>query len=278
MKTLLLITLLTFVNVTRGLAQATPKGVDKQQAKIIETYLVNGAWQYHYLDTEWDKWINKGLEQDSTIAYLWQQKALPFWKQKKYELAISYLERASKYDRKRWLARQGFLKCIFAKNYKDALSDLLAYQTEYGTTYVQDHPIEFYIGICYLQLNQFKKAQAILSKNICQQLESGIEREWIHYLDYFYLGIAYFETHKYQLAIKEFDNALTLYPKFSDILFYKSICISRLNNVKFANILAKKGFNNYKEGYTFNEDSNLYENYPYQVTWQWQIVSSLINK
>ena len=48
--------------------------------QIINTYLKNGAWNYGYLSKEWGEWIDKGLEQDSTVAYLWQQKALPYWK------------------------------------------------------------------------------------------------------------------------------------------------------------------------------------------------------
>jgi tetratricopeptide (TPR) repeat protein len=259
-----------------GYSQASQIRIKQHQEKIIETYLVNGAWQYHYLDPTWENWINKGLEQDSTIAYLWQQKALPLWKQKKYGLAVSCMERASKYDRKTWLARQGFLKCIFAKDYKDALSDLLAYQSEFGSTYVQDHPIEFYAGLCYLQLNQFERAQTVLSANINQQRHNGFTDEWIHYLDRFYLGIAFYEMQNYQLAIKEFDAALASYPQFADASYYKSICLHKLGKSDAAVALAQNGLRYFEEGYTFNEDSNAYEDYPYQVTWQWQAIISLM--
>ena len=35
---------------------------------------------------------------EPTNAYLWQQKAMPFFKQKKYELGLQYLDSAIKYD------------------------------------------------------------------------------------------------------------------------------------------------------------------------------------
>ena len=83
------------------------------EEKTIELYLKNGAWNHHYLSKEWNKWIDKGILEDSTIAVFWQQKALPFWKQKKYESAIRYYNKAVLYDRQTWLSRLGFLKCIF---------------------------------------------------------------------------------------------------------------------------------------------------------------------
>lgn len=46
-----------------------------KQEEIIEKYLRNGAWNHHYLTKEWNEWIDKGIHEDSSIAYLWQQKA-----------------------------------------------------------------------------------------------------------------------------------------------------------------------------------------------------------
>lgn len=63
----------------------------KSQDEIIQEYLINGAWKYTYLSKEWDEWINLGLQKDSTIAYLWQQKALPFLETKKISASYSVL-------------------------------------------------------------------------------------------------------------------------------------------------------------------------------------------
>lgn len=252
-------------------AQETPMNQDE----IIEKYLKNGAWNHHYLTKEWADWIDKGIEEDSTIAYLWQQKALPYWKQKKYQLAIGFYNKAVTLDRKNWLSRRGFLKCIFAKDYLGAISDFEAYKKDFGSTYEQDHSLDFYIGICYLQLNQFDQALNILYNNIEEQtLKYG--EDWPPYLDRYYLAIAYFEKDEYKKAIHQLDLVLKIYPNFSDAQFYKSICLHYLGENEEAVNLMTLGKSNFNLGYTFNEDSNPYENYPYQITWQWKNAFSMI--
>ena len=257
--------------------QESPTLVMRKDDKntIIERYLKNGAWQYHYLEKEWDDWISRGLERDSTIAILWQQKALPYWKQKKYELGIKYYNEAVCYDRETWLCRLGYLKCIFAKDYKGALQDLITFKYEFGSTIVQDHSIEFYMGLCYLQLNQFEKALTILKGTINnEEIKYGVE--WVHYLDRYYLGIVYYELSDYQAALIEFDTVLLEYPNFSDAQYYKSLSLNHLGEKDSAKKLMKVGKLNYEKGYTFGEDACEYEVYPYQITWQWKVSDSIL--
>lgn len=238
------------------------------QEEIIDTYLRNGAWKYHYLSKEWEEWINKGLEKDSNVAYLWQQKALPYWKQKKYSQAIRLYRRAVELDPQRWLSRLGFLKCVFAKNYASALEDLSLSREKYGLIYEQDHSLEFYMGLCFLQLNKYENAKSILEQSVMSEREKS-GPDWVHYLDYYYLGIAFYELGNYEQAIVQFDHALKNYPKFSDGQFYKSICLNYLNKPGEAKALMIEAKQNYENGNSFNEDSSRYEYYPYQLTWQW---------
>jgi len=243
--------------------------------EIIKKYLKNGAWNHSYLTKEWDEWINKGLKEDSTVEYLWQQKAMPFWKTKKYSLAISYYEKAVEFNRKRYLGRFGFLKCIFAKDYNGALKDLISYKNEFGSRHEQDHSLEFYMGICFLQINQYEKALNVLKEqNSKEETQHG--NEWVHYLDRYYLAITYYELGKYVKAISEFDKVLKDYPRFSDAQYYKSLCLNRLDKKEEAKMLMKEGKSNFKKGYTFNEDSSKYEEYPYQITWQWMVTESIM--
>jgi tetratricopeptide (TPR) repeat protein len=243
---------------------------------VIDKYLKNGAWKYHYLTKEWAEWIDKGIKEDSTIAILWQQKALPYWKQKKYQLATTYYDKAVRYDRALWLSRLGFLKCIFSKDYPDALKDLTAYISEFGSTYQQDHPLEMYLGICYLQLGEIDKAYEVLKTEVeTQAVEFG--ENWVPFLDRFYLGVTLYELKDYESAIDQFDKALMAYPNFSDAQYYKSLCMHYLGRKEEAKNLMANAKSNFKSGYTFNEDSSKYEDYPYQVTWQWAVAESLVN-
>jgi tetratricopeptide (TPR) repeat protein len=250
-------------------AQTVENNQEERQKLIIEKYLKNGAWNHHFLSKEWEEWIDLGLHQDSTIAYLWQQKALPYWKQKKYTLAIDYYDKAVKYDRKQWLSRRAFLKCIFSKDYKGAIEDFELYKKEFGMTYEQDHPIDFYIGMCYLQLNQFDLALRILHNNIEDQISEHGDN-WPHYLDRYYLAIAFFENQDYNSAILQFDLVLKEYTRFSDAQYFRAICLHKIGQNELALSCMKTGKSNFEKGLTFNEDSNQYESYPYQLTWQWK--------
>jgi len=269
-------TLIMFCIFTTGCKEQNKDiAINKDQDATIEKYLNNGAWNHHYLTKEWDEWVNKGIQADSTIAYLWQQKALPFWKQKKYQLAIKYYNKAVGLDRQRWLSRLAFLKCIFAKDYNGALDDLIDYKNEYGSTYEQDHTLELYMGICYLQLNQFDKALKTLQVNIESQ-ENEYGSDWVNFLDKYYLAIAYYELNNYTMAISEFDKVLKQNPTFSDAQYYKSICLNYIGEKEKAKTLMIKGKANFENGYTFSEASSFYENYPYQLTWQWEVAQSIL--
>lgn len=74
--------------------------------------------------SDWQNCLDNGLAKDSTIAYLWQQKAMPYFKARKYEIGMPFLDKAVKYKAERWQPYRGFMKCIFSKSYKDAIEDL----------------------------------------------------------------------------------------------------------------------------------------------------------
>lgn len=238
------------------------------QAQIIQTYLKEGAWNYHFLSKEWQEWIDKGLEKDSTIAYLWQQKALPYWKTRRYELASACYDRAVYYDREKWLSRHAFLKCVFSKQYHSALADIEAYHKEFGETFENDHALSFYEALCYIGLAEFDKAKSVLIKKIeTEERERG--KNWVHHLDHFYLGICYYETNEYKKAIEEFDFALAEYDNFSDAQYWKGKSLIYLGLETEGKELILIGYENFKTGATFNEGSSPYEAYPYQLTWEW---------
>lgn len=111
---------------------------------------------------KWQECLDAGLKKDSTVAYLWQQKAMPYFKAKKYEIGMEYLDKAMLYDRKNWLPYRAFIKCIFTKTYREAIIDFEICKKLYGNSYVMDHTYNFYIGISYLQLNKYKKAEELL--------------------------------------------------------------------------------------------------------------------
>ena len=129
-----------------------------------------------------------------------------------------------------------------------------------------DHSYDFYIGLSYLQLNEFKKAEEIFQKDYEYQLNEKGE-DWLHHLDLFYFGISKYEQKNYEGAIEMFDRALKIYPQFSDVLCYKAEALRRIGKVKEGNELTKDCKLFAEKGFTINEDNEKYENYPYQIRW-----------
>jgi len=240
----------------------------QKQDSIINEYAHNCAKKYNY-NFQMDKWqscLDKGLEKDNTIAYLWQQKAMPYFKLKKYEVGMQYLDKAVKYDEKRWLPYRGFIKCIFSKTYKEAVKDFQECLEKWGDNYEIDHTYSFYIGLSYLQLNEFEKAEKYLETTIAKQEEKFGEA---HFLDLFYYAITKYELHKYEEAITAFDKSIGQYPQFSDAIYYKALCFHKQNKpVGIYGELIGQAQEFAKQGYTINEDNSVYEPYPYQIKWK----------
>ncbi|WP_081918422.1 tetratricopeptide repeat protein [Sphingobacterium sp. ML3W] len=235
----------------------------KQQA-IVNKYLIDSAQQYSYYSKEWQKYIDMGLKEDSTIAYLWQQKAMPLFKQGKYELGMKYLDKAVLYDKDNYLNYRGFIKCIFAKTYREAIVDFEEAISRHGDSHVMDHSYRFYIALSLLQLNEFEKAEAILKEVVDKMLQERGE-EWVHHLELFYYGISQYEQGKYEAAVITFDRALKRYEQFSDVKYYKAISMAHLGKLEDATALLEEARVNREKGYTINEDNVIYERYPYQI-------------
>ena len=235
-----------------------------RQEAIVKEHVYDCADKINYtiMMKEYQDCLDAGLKKDSTIDYLWQQKAMPYFKAKKYTVGMSLVDKAVQYDEKRWLDYRAFIKCIFAKTYKEAIVDFEDCIKKFGNQYVQDHTYYFYIGISYLQLNEFEKAETIFKNDIEDQTKRMGEA---HFLDLFYYGISKYEQQKWEEAIVEFDKSLKQYPEFSDVEYYKAICLARLGKKEESSSLLAKAIKDAASGYTINEANAIYETYPYKV-------------
>jgi tetratricopeptide (TPR) repeat protein len=209
------------------------------------------------------RYLDSLLILDHYDSYWWQQKAMPLYKLKKYEIAKPFLDSAVKYDKTyHWTEYRGFMNCIFQKNYAEAIVDFKAVELLNPNGLEMDHSYNFYIGLSYLQLNQFDKAFLYAQKSIAYS-----ENQWGkgHYLEYMYAGIIKMELLEYENAIAYLDKALMIFSNFSDAKYYKAICLRKLKKDKESYALIKEALKDLKNGYTINEDNALYEDYPYQV-------------
>lgn len=226
---------------------------------------VEKSFQTPMHSLEHQQYLDSALALDPTNAWLWQQKAMPLYKARKYQLGKPFLEKAVEHDPKKYLEYSGFMRCIFSKDYLKSISEFMRAKKEYGDGYVMDHTYNFYIGLDYLQLNQFSKAKEFLLLSKAQQLKdfpNDSPQEACHYLDWYYLGIADFELGNYKEAIASFDTSLMVYDNFADALYFKGRSMTKLGNEEGAE-WEKKAFENGDN--TINEDNAIYEIYPYQL-------------
>ena len=198
-------------------------------------------------------------------ANWWQHKAMPLYKKKKYELGAPYLDSAVKYDEHSFIDYRAFMKCIFQKSYRSAIADFNRSKVVIGDGDVMDHTYDFYIGLCYLQLNKLDSAAWYLNSTTAEQLKTTGEG-YVHPLDLFYLGIVYYEMNDYVRANEAFERSLKLYKNFSDAEYYNALCLKKLDKNEAALALMTKARDDFKAGYTINEDNVDYEVYPYQIT------------
>ncbi|RYD56787.1 MAG: hypothetical protein EOP56_10360 [Sphingobacteriales bacterium] len=232
---------------------------------VIDKYLVNGAWQHSIFSPEWGAYIDSAIALTPRNAALWQQRAMPLFKQRKYELGMKYLDNAVLYDRKRYLPYRAFIKCIFAKTYRSAIEDFKQAKQINGNTVTEmDHTYDFYLGLCYLQLNEFDNAQCYLDSSISSR-QKQLGEDWVHHLDLFYLGITLYEKKEYTKCLQVFQKVLNKYKQFSDAKYYSALANMRLGRViEFARLMSEAR-GDLKKGYTINEDNSFYEVYPYQI-------------
>ena len=265
MKRIILFVIINICLSTSGKSQNNNDSL-KSQDETIQKHLINKAFNFWLYSREREEEIDKRLDLDSTNARLWQQKAMPLFKQGKYEKGMEYIDKAVKYDRLNYQNYRAFIKCIFAKTYRDAINDFEDCTKRNGNNIVMDHSYNFYIALSYLQLHKFKKAEEIFKKDI-EFLRTTKGDDWVHHLDLFYYGISLFEQKKYYEAIKIFDLSLNKYPEFSDVQYYKAIALNILGNEIQALELLTSAKINADKGLTINEDNVIYEKYPYQVRW-----------
>lgn len=276
MKTINLVLLLNIFCLLSCQTKETHQELNKKD--IFEKYLMNGAFQFSYLHPNYQIYLDSALVHYPNEAFLWQQKSMPLFKQKKYELGMPYLNKAVELDKERYLPYRAFIKCIFQKDYSGSIKDLQLSKEIDENGYVMDHTYNFYIGLSYLQLNELDNAKKHIEESISYQTKQ-FGTDYVHFLDIFYLGIIELEKQDYIKAIEFFDQSLTSYPNFSDAQYYKALCEFYLGRKEEAVELIKTAKSNFEVGYSMTEDNSAYEDYPYQIKkWSFMHIESLIEQ
>ncbi|MGU3376567.1 tetratricopeptide repeat protein [Chryseobacterium sp. M5A1_1a] len=238
------------------------KGLNDAQKKIFLD-LVKEDSKESIFSVQHQQYLDSILVILPKEAFFWQQKAMPLFKQKKYELGMKYLDKAVELDEtNHYKEYRAFIKCLFQKNYTDALNEFKELSKENEDGAVMDHPYGFWIALCYLQLNQFDLSREYMEKAV----SFGRKYNVVNPYEMFYLGVIEYETGNYTKAIEYLDVSLKYYRDFADAKYYKSLSLAKLNREVEAKALFMESKRNFEKGTSFNEGNSLYENFPYQVS------------
>jgi len=233
--------------------------------EIVARYIKNGARNYLMTWPEYQLYLDSAISLNPNYAYLYQQKALPYFGQGKYEIAAAIIDKAVKADPQAYIDYRAYMKCIYGNRHVEAIQDFVEAKKLKGEkAHVFDHSYDFYIGLCHLQLNEFDKAVEFLKKSI-EHTEKTSGPSWVHWLDYFYAGIAFQELQNHEEAIAYFDKSIANHKNFSDAKYYKVISLYRMKKYVEAKSLILECDFDFKAGYSMNANDSKYGRYPYQI-------------
>jgi len=241
----------------------TPQPVSKEDSARVDYYW-RQANSVRLFSQQRQRYLDSALAITPWRAYFWQQKAMPLSKQMKHDLAKPFLDSAVKYDPHRYVPYRAYTRCIFSRDYREALEDFHLAKMLNGNSGVMDHPYDFFIGLCHLQLDNFDSARYMVQQCIDYKTKQH-GADWAHYLHWLYVGITWYEQDNNDSAIACFDKSLALNAYLPEAKYYKALCLSRMGQRNEALALLYDTDSLLKKGYFINEDNARYEVYPYQV-------------
>ena len=179
-----------------------------------------------------------------------------------YELSVAHLKRgmphkwlpqynkAVKLDSITRIPWRGYLYLWFYRDYKKAIADFNASDT-LTPNYIdtpQGHDVDYWRGIAYLGLKDYKKSLAFFNKHIIRETE-----EWgddsVEVTAFLYRGIVLLETGNYTEALKDFDKVIFYNREHSaDAKYYKAIIFKDTNSIK-AKTFIEASIEDFNNGY-----------------------------
>ena len=242
-----------------------PCGSQPNQDSLVARFLTNGAHRISYLDPRWGQYCDSLIAACPTFAYAYQQKAMPLIKTGKYEETFALLNRAVALDPNHWLAYRGFLKCIFTKDYDGALLDFEQAARLKPNGREMDHTYPFFRGLCQLELGRFARAEAEFNRDLAQQRGADGKGD-VHFNTLLYVGIAYLEMKKHDLAATHLQQCLRAYPQHPEANYYAALVARAQGDEAAAQQYLATAQKALLGGYRLNEDNIFYTNYPRQIT------------
>jgi tetratricopeptide (TPR) repeat protein len=257
----------TFILLLTSLAGFSQKSLDCN-AKAVQDSLFEKfsarAYQLDMNDKRREEVWDSLLAICPNIAEVYQEKSTKYIRNGDYAKAFDFVDKAVLLDSVAWTAYRGFLHCIYTKNYEKALIDLERAEnlSPYGNQ--MDHNYWFYCGLSYLELGAYEKAETAFLQDIKQQ-RRRVETNDIHFNTLLYLGIVYLEMMEFDKAEKTLKDCLQYYEQLPEANYYLARTLKSIGNPG-ADLYIQKAKQYLLEGYKINEPTEMFVNYPRQIS------------
>ena len=238
------------------------KTVQDSLVDIFGKIAAKHGFNHPYWETTWDSLLT--ICPNTAEAY--HEKAVPYIRNGDYAKAYEFEEKAVELDPKRWIGYYAFMNCIFSKNYERALIEFNRAEMLVPNASVMDHTYSFYRGVSYLELQELDKAELEFLKDIRQQRRSN-ENNDIHFNSSLYIGIVYYEMKEFDKAEKYFRDCLQQYEQLPEANYYLALTLKILGKGD-SGLYFEKAKQYFSEGYKINEPTEMYVNYPRQISLQ----------
>ncbi len=184
-------------------------------------------------------------------ADAWRELSIPYLKRGMPHKWKPLFEKAVLHDSIGWQPWRGYLYLWFYRDYKKAIADFDASDilTPNFIDAPQGHSVDYWRGIAYLGLKDYKNSMRYFDKYIEKETKDTGE-DWVEVTAFLYEGIAHYENKNDSLALLSFDKLLKYTNNnYADGNYYKALILEKQGNTAEALNLVNLAITNYKEGY-----------------------------
>lgn len=227
-------------------------GLNASEKRVLAEETYNKAIQFRQGSTPFQNGIIEALAID------------PTYEQGVYELSVAHLKRgmpnewlpqynkAVKLDSAYRIPWRGYLYLWFYRDYKKALTDFNASDilTPDFIDAPQGHSVDYWRGIAYLGLKDYKNSNAYFEKHIAKETEDFGE-DYVDITAFLYNGITYFEAGNYEKALTNFNKQLEYSRNLSaDAKYYKAQIFKAQNKNTQALKTINEALQDFENGYS----------------------------
>ena len=178
-------------------------------------------------------------------------------------VAFAMLNKAVELNPIQNLGYRAFVKLYMMHDYDGALNDCLQLDSLASNSKpaVWGEDMDQVIGLCYLQINDYKNAKLYLNNSI-SRITKRNGKKWNSPRTFLYLGISLLKDKLYKQAIEVFDELIGLNPNYSEAYYYKAKSYYEQSDV----INAKNSLQECKRKFEkYGIEKNAYFEMPYQI-------------